>query len=226
MAVTLEVTLSLHDIKLMLIFWQSIMEMNGSTVVAMLGKDCVAIASDTRFGVQQLTVDNQFDRIFKINDNCYVGMPGLATDVSTVVQKLKMRTNMYALREERDISPKVFTSLVSSLLYEHRFGYYFVEPIIAGLQGPEKTPFISNMDLIGATTTPSDFVVAGSCPEALFGICETYWKPNMEQEELFETVAQCLLCAQDRDCLAGWGAVVHIITPKGTIIRKLRARQD
>ena len=101
MAVTLEVTLSLHDIKLMLIFWQSIMEMNGSTVVAMLGKDCVAIASDTRFGVQQLTVDNQFDRIFKINDNCYVGMPGLATDVSTVVQKLKMRTNMYALREEQ-----------------------------------------------------------------------------------------------------------------------------
>lgn len=32
------------------------MEYNGSAVVAMTGKDCVAIASDLRYGVQQLTL--------------------------------------------------------------------------------------------------------------------------------------------------------------------------
>lgn len=31
-------------------------------------------------------------------------------------------------------------------------------------------------------------------------------------EELFETVSQALLSGQDRDCLAGWGAVVYVIT--------------
>lgn len=30
-------------------------------------------------------------------------------------------------------------------------------------------------------------------------------------EELFETVSQALLSGQDRDCLAGWGAVVYVV---------------
>ena len=30
-------------------------------------------------------------------------------------------------------------------------------------------------------------------------------------EELFETVSQALLSGQDRDCLAGWGAVVYVM---------------
>lgn len=40
---------------------------------------------------------------------------------------------MYSLREERDIKPASFGKLVSSLLYEKRFGPYFIEPVIAGL---------------------------------------------------------------------------------------------
>lgn len=32
-----------------------------------------------------------------------------------------------------------------------------------------------------------------------------------ESEELFETVSQALLSGQDRDCLAGWGAVVYVM---------------
>jgi 20S proteasome subunit beta 3 len=40
---------------------------------------------------------------------------------------------MYSLREERDMKPASFGKLVSSLLYEKRFGPYFIEPVIAGL---------------------------------------------------------------------------------------------
>jgi 20S proteasome alpha/beta subunit len=35
--------------------------------------------------------------------------------------------------QERDIKPAAFGKLVSSLLYEKRFGPYFIEPVIAGL---------------------------------------------------------------------------------------------
>jgi hypothetical protein len=30
-------------------------------------------------------------------------------------------------------------------------------------------------------------------------------------DELFETLSQALLSGQDRDCLAGWGAVVYVM---------------
>jgi 20S proteasome subunit beta 3 len=35
--------------------------------------------------------------------------------------------------QERDIKPAAFGKLVSSLLYEKRFGPYFIEPVVAGL---------------------------------------------------------------------------------------------
>ena len=63
---------------------QSIMEYNGAAIVAMLGKDCVAIAADRRLGIQAQTVSLNFQKIFQMNDKLFVGLPGLATDVQTV----------------------------------------------------------------------------------------------------------------------------------------------
>ena len=63
---------------------QSIMEYNGAAIVAMVGKECVAIAADRRLGVQAQTVATNFQKIFRMNDTLFVGLPGLATDVQTV----------------------------------------------------------------------------------------------------------------------------------------------
>jgi len=211
------------------------MEYNGSAVVAMVGKGCVAIASDNRFGIQQQTVATDFTRIGKMHDKCFVGLPGLITDVQTLLSLFRFRVKLYELREERTIRPRVFSNLVSTLLYEKRFGPYFVEPIIAGLDTvrDEKTselkhnvPFICAMDLIGAQVETSDFLVGGTSSEELYGICESFYKPDQEPEDLFETVSQCLLAAVDRDCLAGWGATVHIITADGITTKHLKARMD
>lgn len=63
---------------------QSILEYNGAAIIAMKGKDCVAIAADKRLGVQAQTVSMNFQKIFEMNDKLYIGLPGLATDVQTV----------------------------------------------------------------------------------------------------------------------------------------------
>ncbi len=60
------------------------MEYNGGALIAMVGKDCVAIASDLRFGVQALTLSCDFPKIFQMGDTCFVGLTGLATDVQTL----------------------------------------------------------------------------------------------------------------------------------------------
>lgn len=98
----------------------SIMQYNGAAVIAMAGKDCVAIASDKRYGIQNQTVGCDMQKTFQINDKTFIGLTGLATDVQTLEQKFRFRTNMYRLREERDISPSSFSNMVSSLLYEKR----------------------------------------------------------------------------------------------------------
>ena len=57
-------------------------------------------------------------------------------------------------------------------------------------------------------------------------MCEAVWKPDMEPEDLFETISQALLSAVDRDALAGWGAIVHIIEKDHVTTRTLKGRMD
>jgi 20S proteasome subunit beta 3 len=131
------------------------MEYNGGAVLAMTGKNCVAIASDMRFGVQAQTLSFNFAKVFRMSEKVFLGLSGLATDIQTLYallpllllstnilliltlskrhQKLVFRTNLYKLREEREISARVFGNLVATTLYEKRFGPYFSEPVIAGI---------------------------------------------------------------------------------------------
>lgn len=64
--------------------FQSIDQYNGNVMVAMAGKNCVAIATDTRLSTQLMTIDTNFQRVFKVNDQCLMGISGLATDVQTL----------------------------------------------------------------------------------------------------------------------------------------------
>ncbi|CAN6472551.1 unnamed protein product [Victoria cruziana] len=191
----------------------------------MVGKNCFAIASDRRLGVQLQTIATDFQRISKIHDKLYIGLSGLAADTQTLYQRLIFRHKLYQLREEKNMKPETFASVVSALLYEKRFGPYFCQPVIAGL-GDDDKPFICTMDSIGAKELAKDFVVAGTSSESLYGACESMYRPDMEPDELFETISQALLASVDRDCLSGWGAHVFVVTPIEVKERTLKGRMD
>jgi 20S proteasome subunit beta 3 len=223
---------------------------NGGAAVAMVGKDCVAIACDLRLGLQALTVSNNFPKIFQYGSNVFLGLTGLATDVSTVSDLFRYKVNMYRLREERHIAPRTFANLVSSTLYERRFGPYFVSPVVAGIEPKSGEPFICGFDSIGCIDFAKDFIVSGTASEQLFGMCESLWEPDLVRnlspclclfasscffslanslqgpDELFETISQALLNAIDRDALSGWGAHVYIIEKDKVTKRLLKGRQD
>lgn len=195
----------------------------------MVGKDCVAIACDLRLGNQAQGISTHFEKIFPVTDRTYVGLAGLASDVLTLREKFRFRVNMYTIKEEREIQPETFAHLASSTLYEHRFGPYFIEPVIAGMQktpsGAYK-PFIAAADLIGCLNFAKDFVLAGTASEKLFGVAESLWEPDLEPEDLFETISQTIMNAVDRDAYSGWGCMVHLITQDKVVTRTLKARMD
>jgi len=204
----------------------SILAYNGGMVIAMKGKGCVAIATDRRLGVRGHTIAMDFDKVFEMGPNLFIGLPGLATDTLTVFQRLRYRLNLYELRENRRVKPETFASMVSNLLYEKRFGPYFTEPVIAALDPKTGEPYICNMDLIGCINEPKDFVVSGTCSEQAYGMCETLWEPELEPEALFETISQALVNAFDRDAISGWGATVYIIEKDKVTIKSLKTRMD
>jgi 20S proteasome subunit beta 3 len=204
----------------------SIYSYNGSAVLAMVGDQCVAIGADRRFGVQMLTVATDGEKIFQINDRIFLGLSGLMTDIQTVHEELRSEVNLLELREERQIGPAKFAALTRSILYKHRFGPYFVEPLVAGLDPVGNTPFVAAADSIGSFSKEDKFAVTGTSSDSLFGACESMWRPGMNPDELFDCLARCLVAAVERDSLAGWGGIVHIMTPDQVITREIKTRVD
>ncbi len=202
-----------------------ITEYNGGAVVAMSGKNCFAIASDMRLGEQFKTISMNVPKLHVVNDRVVIGLSGLRTDQQTFLGELKFRLNMYKLREERDIGGKALAALCESMLYEHRFGPWFTEPVIGALD-KDGNVFLCATDLIGAPCEPEDYVCSGTCSQSLHGMCEALWRPDMEPEELFETISQAMLSAADRDCLSGYGATVVLVTRDRIVQRVLHGRKD
>lgn len=64
-----------------------------------------------------------------------------------------------------------------------RFGPYFIEPVIAGLNSPDapepNEPFIAASDLVGCLNFAKDFVVSGTASDKLFGMAEGLWEEDL-----------------------------------------------
>ena len=87
-------------------------------------------------------------------------------------------------------STQVLATIVSNLAYQHRFGSFFTEPLVAGLDpitnkvycsqrrvtvesSSSFQPYICGMDTIGCIASPEDFVAVGTGQEYLLGVCES-----------------------------------------------------
>ncbi|OUC47943.1 peptidase, T1 family [Trichinella nativa] len=190
----------------------SIMDHNGGIVLAMRGGDCVTIGCDLRLGSRFLTIMNDKEKIFQITRR--------------LVEKMLYRTSVYNLRENRDVTPEVFSQMLSNLLYENRFSPYFCEPVVAGIDWKTSEPYVANMDLIGCICKPNDFVLSGTGDLQMYGMCESVWEKNMDRDAAFEATAQALLACIERDAASGWGAVVYTISNDEIDVKSIKARLD
>ncbi|EAK88932.1 possible proteasome component, partial [Cryptosporidium parvum Iowa II] len=204
----------------------SIMTYNGGAILAMKGKECVAFATDMRLGSNGYrTISTDFDKVIRPSSKTLMGFSGLATDIHTLTNLIKFKTNLYHLREEREIGVKALSHMTASILYSKRFSPYFVEPIVAGLDN-NNVPFIAGYDLIGCLSVCSEFAISGTADNQLFGICESYYRPDLEPDELMEIVSQCMLSGIDRDAFSGWGCKVYLLTPEKLVTKTLKSRMD
>ena len=129
---------------------------------------------------------------------------------------------MYRLRENRDMAPRTFMSMIGTTLYEHRFGPFFLSPIIIGLDNG--VPLICNYDSIGSQTDTEDFSVAGTGGDMFYSLCEAYYREDMKADELGDALANTLVSGIDRDVLSGWGGVVYVMTPDKLDIKYIKTK--
>jgi 20S proteasome subunit beta 3 len=82
---------------------------------------------------------------------------------------------------------------------------------VAGINSNTNVPYICGFDNIGCIDLSSSFIVAGTATEQLYGMLEALYEPDLEPEQLFETMSQAFLNAVDRDAISGWGVVSYVM---------------
>ena len=201
---------------------QNPLSYNGSGIVAMVGKNCVAVGTDTRLGVGFQTVATNSQKVFLMQDDILLCITGLASDIQTFYKKMRLKLNMYRLRENRDMKARTFASLVGTTLYEHRFGPFFIFPVVVGLQ--DGKPVICGYDYIGTQADTEGFITIGTAGENFLPLCESYFKEGLEAEELEDIVSNVLVSGCDRDILSGLGGQVYLMTEEKVTIKCLKTK--
>lgn len=185
---------------------------HGGTFIAMAGNGCVVLASDSRFSSspssQSLLIGTYPRKIYRIGRNTLIGSYGLDSDMTHLVEILQRQLLLLA---EGDLEPATVSSLVSDLLYQ--LGYNCA-PIIVGL-AKDGSPYLCTMDGLGAQTCSDSFCISGTAEDGLFGICESFYRPNLRAEQLVSLVEKCVKVALQRDVLSGCTINVLTLTSEG-----------
>lgn len=224
---------------------QDPMTMNGGSVLAMAGKDSVAVAVDKRFASAN-TLINVVPRKVLTFPRTIVAFTGFESDVQS------LSVNLEAIVKQRKlplISARAMSSLTSHVLYGRRQSPYYVEPLVVGLELVESAiddsdtaspitikeghaaaatyrPYLCSLDVIGAKSESTAFVCAGAASDSLFGTAEALWRPELSADELRDVCTQAFLSALERDCFSGYGAFVYTITADGTKVYDIDSRTD
>jgi 20S proteasome subunit beta 3 len=182
--------------------------MNGGTCLALTGKNCVIMASDSRFSLaRSSTMVEKFPReIYRIGSKSLVGASGLDFHYEWFVNALR-RT----LEQQSDsiLEPDHIANSISSLLYKYE-GLY-LSTLLAGVSDNE-LPYLCSFDGLGALTKTDKFAAVGTSAATLSAILEATYRPNLEPEELCCLTERCLKLAFQRDIMSGGD--IKIVTLK------------
>jgi 20S proteasome subunit beta 3 len=126
---------------------QDPLTMNGGSVLAMAGKNCVALAVDKRFGSGNSLVQVCHRPVLHLPESTLVAFTGLEGDVQSlrvelaaqVARKFSRGLGFASVRSSssaptQTVSAKAVASLTSHVLYHRKLSPYYVEPLVVGLE--------------------------------------------------------------------------------------------
>jgi 20S proteasome subunit beta 3 len=153
--------------------------LNGGSLLAMAGTDCVALAVDKRFGSGPALVNIGPRNVLAPSSTVLVGFTGLEGDVQSLQHELTalvssqqsrglgFMTTVSDQNRRSKLSPRVMASLTSHVLYGRRQTPYYVEPLVIGLQ-PEPMDLTINQDVEDDQDVQTSKSTISSLPQVLY----------------------------------------------------------
>ena len=187
--------------------------MKGTTTIGVVCSDGVVIGADSRSTMDTFIASTEARKVFRIDGNLGLTIAGLVGDAQELIRILKAQNEIYKMNEGRSLSPKSATSLLSIILQENKMMPFYVQLIVAGMDGED--PQLYSLDPAGGYSEESKFTATGSGSLTALGYIEDVYRKGMSTKEAIKSVAKALAIAMRRDAATGDNLLVAAITKSG-----------
>jgi proteasome beta subunit len=187
--------------------------MKGTTTVGLICSDGIVIGADTRATMDTFIASPEAKKVWRIDENLGLTIAGSVGDAQELIRIIKAQNELYKMNEGRPLSPKSACSLLSIILQENKMVPFYVQLIVAGLDG--ETPQLYNIDAIGGYTEESKFTASGSGSLTALGYVEDAYKKGVTTKDAIKNVAKALGIAMKRDSATGDNMIIATITKSG-----------
>ncbi len=187
--------------------------MKGTTTVGIVCSDGVVVGADSRATMDTFIASSEARKVWKIDGNLAMTIAGGVGDAQELIRILKAQNEVYKMNEDRSLTPKSATSLLSIILQENKMVPYYVMLTIAGVDGDE--PQLFTIDPLGGYSIESKFSATGSGSYTALGYLEDTYKKGITTKDAVKVAARALTIAMRRDSATGDSMLVAAITSSG-----------
>ena len=174
----------------------------GTTTVACKVKDGVVLATDNRATMGLFVANKNARKLHKIQPYMYMTIAGGVADAIYLIELLRAETEIFNLRNDRQIPVSATAKLLQNILYGEK-GWYQVGLLLGGYSEPEGAKVY---DLGGyGSLLEEDYASVGSGSVFAIGVLETEWRPDLTLEEGMNLCVKAVRSAIIRDIASGNG---------------------
>ncbi|TFH31346.1 MAG: proteasome subunit beta [Promethearchaeota archaeon] len=180
----------------------------GTTTVGCIIKDGVIFATDNRATMGSYVASKDARKLHQIQPHIYMTIAGGVADAIYLIDLLKAETEIYRLRNSKQIAVSAAAKLLQNILYNKK-GFYQVGHILGGYTEAEGSK-LYNIEGYGSILSEQYTSIGSGSPFAL-GVLETEWKENLSAEDGIHIAVKAVRSAIIRDIASGNGIDVVVL---------------
>ncbi len=186
--------------------------LKGTTTIAVVCKDGVILASDTRVTMGFYVAHKQGKKVYKIDDHLAMTIAGTVADAQRTVDILTANAQLYKLNMGRPLPVNSAARLIANLLFSARYAPLLTQVLIGGVD--DTGPHVFSLDPFGSLTEEK-CVATGSGSPIAYGVLEDKYREDTPVEELLPIIVKAVNSAMKRDAASGDNFNVAVIDAKG-----------
>ncbi|XP_076648571.1 proteasome beta2 subunit [Halictus rubicundus] len=184
----------------------------GTTIAGVVYKDGVILGGDTRATEDTIVADKNCSKIHYLAENMYCCGAGTAADTEMTTQMISSQLELHRLNTGRLVPVCTANTLIKQLLFRYQ-GHIGAALVLGGcdLDGPHLYCIYPH-----GSTDKHMYTTMGSGSLAAMSVFESRWKPNMNEEEAKELVADAIRAGVFNDLASGSNVDLCVIR-KGSV---------